>query len=173
MAPSMRLAHIFDARLLFDKIYIYLSEVVYFLVPFYKQNNISSLSRSCKGDNRRRVLGWRIKVQAPVSATITNPVSGAIPSFHTTPHDTNRQQKHNARSSGGVEGFWQLIHTQMLWVTCAVELDQCAAPGLSLLNREVKSLFYADDLVLLSPSEQGLQQQLDIVEKYCQNGPWQ
>ena len=51
----------------------------------------------------------------------------------------------------------------------AVELDQCAAPGLSLLDREVKSLFYADDLVLLSPTEQGLQQQLDIVEKYCQN----
>ena len=48
-------------------------------------------------------------------------------------------------------------------------MDQCAAPGLSLLDREVKSLFYADDLVLLSPTEQGLQQQLDIVEKYCQN----
>ena len=30
----------------------------------------------------------------------------------------------------------------------AVELDQCAAPGLSLLDREVKSLFYADDLTL-------------------------
>jgi len=51
----------------------------------------------------------------------------------------------------------------------AVELDQCAAPGLTLLDREVKSLFYADDLVLLSPTKQGLQQQLDIVEKYCQN----
>ena len=50
----------------------------------------------------------------------------------------------------------------------AVELDQCAAPGLSLLNREVRSLFYADDLVLLSPTEQG-QQQLNIVEDYCQN----
>ena len=53
----------------------------------------------------------------------------------------------------------------------AVELEQCAAPGLSLLNREVKSLFYADDLVLLSPTEQGLQQQLNIVEKYCQKTP--
>ena len=49
----------------------------------------------------------------------------------------------------------------------AVELDQYAAAGLSLLDREVKSLFYADDLVLLSPTEQVLQQQLDIVEKYC------
>lgn len=41
--------------------------------------------------------------------------------------------------------------------------------GLSLLDRQLTSLFYADDLVLLSPNEQGLQQQLDIVEKYCQN----
>ncbi len=37
------------------------------------------------------------------------------------------------------------------------------------LDREVKSLFYADDLVLLSPTEQGLQQQLDIVEKCSQS----
>ena len=51
----------------------------------------------------------------------------------------------------------------------AVELDQCAAAGLSLLDREVKSLFYADDLILLSSTEQGPQQQLDIVEKFCQN----
>ena len=43
------------------------------------------------------------------------------------------------------------------------------APGLSLLDREVKSLFYAEDLVLLTPTEKGLQQQLDIVEKDCQN----
>ena len=49
----------------------------------------------------------------------------------------------------------------------AVELDQCAAPGFSLLDTELK--IYADYLVLLSPTEQGLQQQLDIVEKYCQN----
>ena len=51
----------------------------------------------------------------------------------------------------------------------AFQLDQCAVPSLSLLDREVKSLFYADDLALLSPTEQGLQQQLDIVEKSCQN----
>ncbi|KAF0027122.1 hypothetical protein F2P81_019863 [Scophthalmus maximus] len=41
-------------------------------------------------------------------------------------------------------------------------------PDLSLPDREVKSLLYADDLVLVSPTEQGLQQQLDIVEKYGQ-----
>lgn len=45
---------------------------------------------------------------------------------------------------------------------------QCAVPGLSLLYIEVKSVFYADDLVLLPPTEPGLQQQLDIVEKYSQ-----
>lgn len=41
----------------------------------------------------------------------------------------------------------------------------CAVPGLSLLDRQVKSLHCADDLVPLSPTEQGLQQQLDTVEK--------
>lgn len=35
----------------------------------------------------------------------------------------------------------------------ATQLDQCAVPGLSLLDREVTSLFYADDLVLLSPAD--------------------
>ena len=39
----------------------------------------------------------------------------------------------------------------------AVELDHCAAPGLSFLDREVKSLFYTNELVLLSPSEKGQQ----------------
>ncbi|KAF0024970.1 hypothetical protein F2P81_021851 [Scophthalmus maximus] len=53
----------------------------------------------------------------------------------------------------------------------AAELDQCATPGPSLLDRELKSRLPADDLVLLSPTEQGRQQQLDIVEKFCQNWP--
>lgn len=34
-----------------------------------------------------------------------------------------------------------------------------------LLDREVKSLFHADDLVVLSPTELGPQQQLDKAEK--------
>lgn len=39
-------------------------------------------------------------------------------------------------------------------------------------DRDVKSLFYANDFVLLSPTEKGLQQQLDKVEKSCSNiGP--
>lgn len=38
----------------------------------------------------------------------------------------------------------------------ADQLDQCAAPGLTLLDKEVMSLLYADELVLLSPTEKGL-----------------
>ncbi|XP_064159280.1 scavenger receptor cysteine-rich domain-containing group B protein-like [Anguilla rostrata] len=34
---------------------------------------------------------------------------------------------------------------------------------------EIKFLLYADDLVLLSPTEQGLQRHLDLLEQYCQN----
>ena len=47
-------------------------------------------------------------------------------------------------------------------------MEQSAAPGLTL-NMEVTFLFYADDLVLLSPTAQGLQQHLDLLEQYCQN----
>ena len=45
----------------------------------------------------------------------------------------------------------------------AVLLEQSAAPGLNL-NKEVKFLLYADDLVLLSPVEQG-----NLLKQYCQN----
>lgn len=41
----------------------------------------------------------------------------------------------------------------------------------SLLDREMKSLFYANDLVLLSPTDQGKQQQLDMVAKYWKKWP--
>ena len=51
----------------------------------------------------------------------------------------------------------------------AVLLEQSAAPGLTLFDKEVKCLLYADDLVLLSPTEQGLQQHLNLLEQYCQN----
>ncbi|MGH0125042.1 UNVERIFIED_CONTAM: hypothetical protein FKN15_043951 [Acipenser sinensis] len=42
----------------------------------------------------------------------------------------------------------------------ATVLEQSAASGLTLHDTEVKFLLYADDLVLLSPTEQGLQQSL-------------
>ena len=48
-------------------------------------------------------------------------------------------------------------------------LENSSAPGLSLLDQEVKCLLFADDLVLLSPTPQGLQQSLDLLELYCQN----
>lgn len=41
-------------------------------------------------------------------------------------------------------------------------------PGLTLNNSQVKCLLYADDLVLLSPSQHGLQLNLDLLEQYCQ-----
>ena len=44
----------------------------------------------------------------------------------------------------------------------AVLLEQSAAPGLTLNNTEVKFLLCAGDLVLLSPTAQGLQQHLDL-----------
>ena len=50
----------------------------------------------------------------------------------------------------------------------AVMLEQSASPGLTLHDTEVKFLLYADDLVLLSPTEQGLQQSLSLIEQYCQ-----
>ena len=51
----------------------------------------------------------------------------------------------------------------------AVQLEQSTAPGLTLLDKEIKFLLYADDLVLISPTAQGLQQHLDLLENYCQN----
>ena len=50
----------------------------------------------------------------------------------------------------------------------ATILEKSTAPGLTLHDSEIKSLLYADDLVLLSPTEQGLQQNLDLLEQYCQ-----
>ncbi|CAM4712644.1 unnamed protein product [Leuciscus chuanchicus] len=51
----------------------------------------------------------------------------------------------------------------------AVQLEQSTGPGLTLQDRSIKLLLYADDLVLLSPTAQGLQQHLDLLENYCQN----
>ena len=51
----------------------------------------------------------------------------------------------------------------------AVLLEQSATPGLALNNTEVEFLLYADALVLPSPTEQGLQQHLDLPEHFCKN----
>ena len=50
----------------------------------------------------------------------------------------------------------------------AMALEQSAAPGLTLLESEVKCLLFADDLVLLSPTKEGLQQHLDLLHRFCQ-----
>ena len=47
-------------------------------------------------------------------------------------------------------------------------LEQSVAPGLTLHDTNIKFLLYADDLVLLSPTEEGLQQSLSDLEQYCQ-----
>ena len=51
----------------------------------------------------------------------------------------------------------------------ADQLDRSAAPGLTLLDTEIKYLLYADDLILLSPTRDGLQHNLSILEQYCHN----
>ena len=50
----------------------------------------------------------------------------------------------------------------------ATILEKSSIPGVSLHNHEVKCLLFADDLVLLSPTADGLQQSLDLLEHYCQ-----
>ena len=42
----------------------------------------------------------------------------------------------------------------------AMLLEPSTAPDLNVSNKEVKCLLYGDELVLLSPTEEGLQQQL-------------
>jgi hypothetical protein len=43
-----------------------------------------------------------------------------------------------------------------------------SAPGLTLLESEVKCPPFADDLVLLSPTKEGLEQHLDLLHRFCQ-----
>ena len=45
-------------------------------------------------------------------------------------------------------------------------IEKSTAPVLTLHDSETKLLLYADVLVLLSPTE--LQQNLDLLEQYCQ-----
>ncbi|XP_064867703.1 serine incorporator 5 isoform X2 [Oncorhynchus nerka] len=47
-------------------------------------------------------------------------------------------------------------------------LEQAAAPGLTVLESEAKCLRFADDLVLLSSTKEGLQQHLDLLHRFCQ-----
>jgi hypothetical protein len=47
-------------------------------------------------------------------------------------------------------------------------LEQSAAFCLSLIESEVKCLLFADDLVLLSATKEGLQQHLDLMHRFFQ-----
>ncbi len=47
-------------------------------------------------------------------------------------------------------------------------LEHAPIQGLALHDTEIKCLLYADDLVLLSPTEEGLQDSLNLLEDYCQ-----
>lgn len=48
----------------------------------------------------------------------------------------------------------------------AVQPEQSAAPGLARHDTEVKFLLYADDLVLPSPAERGLQKNRTLLQEY-------
>ncbi len=50
----------------------------------------------------------------------------------------------------------------------ANQLESSTAPGLTLNNTEIRGLLYADDLVLLSPTKEGLQQHLNLLQRFCQ-----
>ena len=50
----------------------------------------------------------------------------------------------------------------------AKQIENSPASGLKLQDTEIKCLLYADDLVLLSPTREGLQQHLSQLDKYCQ-----
>ena len=51
----------------------------------------------------------------------------------------------------------------------ATLLEQSSSPGLDLQGKDIKFLLYADDLVLLSPTDHGLQQNLSLLEDFCQS----
>lgn len=50
----------------------------------------------------------------------------------------------------------------------AESLEQSEIPGLSLSDTQIKCLLFADDLILLAPSKEALQQQLDHLQTFCQ-----
>jgi len=46
---------------------------------------------------------------------------------------------------------------------------QNKCPGMVLGNRSLNCLMYADDLLVISPSPEGLQQSLDVIHKHAQD----
>ena len=73
--------------------------------------------------------------------------------------------------------FEKLAHNGLMsWVLCPIlfinnigdisDQDQCQPP--SILKLSLNHLLYADDLVLISETKNGLQQCLNILQKYCE-----
>ena len=50
----------------------------------------------------------------------------------------------------------------------AKSLEESEIPGLTLSDTEIKCLLFADDVILLAPSKEALQQQLDHLQTFCQ-----
>ena len=59
-------------------------------------------------------------------------------------------------------------HFSNLFGSITRALEKSAAPGLTLVESEVKCLLFDDDLVLLSPTKEGLQQHVDLLQSCCQ-----
>ncbi len=89
--------------------------------------------------------------------------------------DTNWQQTYRILhpKRGVQQGCGLSPNTVNIYINeLAVQFEQSTAPGLTLQDKNIKFLLYADDLVLLSSTPQGLQQHLDLLENYCQKlGP--
>lgn len=49
----------------------------------------------------------------------------------------------------------------------AKSLEESDIPGLDLCDTQIKCLLFADDLILLAPSKEALQQQLDHLLNFC------
>jgi hypothetical protein len=65
-------------------------------------------------------------------------------------------------NSGGINLAVENLNSILYINELAGGLEQSAAPSLTLLESEVKCLLFADDLVLLFPTKEGLQQHLDL-----------
>ena len=63
------------------------------------------------------------------------------------------------------------IYLMNLMNEFACQLDQSTAPVLNLNDTKIKGLLYADDLVLLSPTKEGLQQHLNLHINSVRPGP--
>ena len=50
-------------------------------------------------------------------------------------------------------------------------IEQSASVWLTVEDKETTFILYADDLVILSPTEQGLQQSLSLLKQYCEEWP--